>query len=42
VVSIGKATLIELQTVYGVLDLHNLLEIISVDSHNDYIMNKGD
>lgn len=33
-VSSGLATLSELQTVYGVLDLCNLCEVIAVDSHN--------
>jgi hypothetical protein len=31
------ATLHELQTVYGQEDLHDLLEIIVVDSHNERI-----
>jgi hypothetical protein len=34
VVSSGKATLHELQSVYGVRDLYNLAEVIGVDSHN--------
>jgi hypothetical protein len=29
------ATLLELQTVYGEEDAHNLLEIIAVDSENE-------
>jgi hypothetical protein len=37
VVSRGKATLYELQTVYGQEDLHDLLEIITVDSHNERV-----
>ena len=34
VVSSGMATLHELQTVYGVEDVYNLAEIVSVDNHN--------
>lgn len=34
VVSSGLATLHELQTVYGVEDLYNLLEIVAIDLHN--------
>lgn len=37
VVSRRRATLIELQTVYGLADLHDLLEIILVDSHNERV-----
>ncbi|HDR9087368.1 TPA: transcription elongation factor GreA [Burkholderia vietnamiensis] len=37
VVSRRLATLHELQTVYGQDDLHDLLEIIVVDSHNERI-----
>ncbi|OMQ49987.1 transcription elongation factor GreA [Burkholderia pseudomallei] len=37
VVSRRLATLHELQTVYGQDDLHDLLEIILVDSHNERI-----
>jgi hypothetical protein len=33
-VSSGLATLHELQTVYGVADLFDLIEIINVDAHN--------
>lgn len=32
--SSGKATLHELQTVYGGEDLYNLLELVAVDSYN--------
>lgn len=35
IISSGKATLHELQTVYGIEDAHNLLEIITVDRHNE-------
>jgi len=34
VISEGKATLYELQSVYGVGDLFNLAEVISVTAHN--------
>jgi hypothetical protein len=34
VISAGKATLHELQTVYGTEDLYNLVEIIMVDTYN--------
>lgn len=34
IVSDGKATLYELQSVYGVGDLFNLCEVIAVDSSN--------
>ena len=37
-VSHRAATLIELQTVYGIRDAHNLLEILMVDSHNKRIL----
>lgn len=35
----GKATLHELDTVYGIEDMWDLLEIISVESHNQRILN---
>jgi len=41
VVSSKLATLHELDTVYGTTDMWQLLEIISVDHHNDSVMNKG-
>jgi hypothetical protein len=37
VVSSGRATLHELQTVYGQQDLHDLLETIIVDSYNERV-----
>jgi hypothetical protein len=37
-VSSGKATLHELQTVYGVRDAYDMLEIISVDMHNEQVI----
>ena len=41
VVSRRFATLGELDTIYGTEDLHDMLEIIAVDAHNDRILNKG-
>lgn len=38
VVSAGRATLHELDTVYSVADLFILIEIMSVDAHNQRIM----
>lgn len=37
-VSSGKATLHELQTVYGVQDAYDLLEVLTVDLHNEKVM----
>ena len=37
VISRGLATLTELDTVYGAEDLYLMLEIISVDTHNERI-----
>ena len=34
IVSDGKATLHELQSVYGVRDAYSLSEVIAVDAHN--------
>jgi len=36
------ATLSELDTVYGAEDLYDMLEIISVDAHNNRVANKRD
>jgi hypothetical protein len=33
-ISSGQATLHELQTVYGVRDAYDMLEVVSVDIHN--------
>jgi hypothetical protein len=40
VISCGKATLTELQTVYGLEDLYNLIEIITIDAHNQRVLRK--
>lgn len=34
------ATLNELQTVYGAEDLHNMLEIIVIDTYNENLIRK--
>ena len=41
-VSSGKATLIELQTVYGIKDAYDLAEIVAVDmaNHNKVMSRK--
>lgn len=40
VIAAGKATLHELDTVYGVEDLYDLLEIIAVEGHNRRVFDK--
>jgi hypothetical protein len=40
IISKKFATLHELSTVYGVEDLYDMLEIITVDSRNDLILSK--
>lgn len=37
-VSARLATLNELQTVYGVKDAYDLLEVLSVDAHNEQLV----
>ncbi len=37
-VSSGKATLHELQTVYGVADAYDMLEVVTVDLHNERVL----
>lgn len=39
--SAGKASKVELDTVLGVQDLWDLLEIIRVDAHNARVMQEG-
>jgi hypothetical protein len=41
-VSSGKATLQELKTVYGLEDLYDLLEIITVDAYNQRLLSQHD
>lgn len=38
-ISNGKATLVELDTVLGLQDVYDLLEIVLVDSHNRKLIN---
>ena len=38
VITSKHATLHELNTVYGMEDLYDLLEIISIDAHNQRVM----
>jgi hypothetical protein len=38
VVSLGKATLHELDTVYGVEDLYDMLEVAAIDAHNQRLV----
>lgn len=40
IVSRRLATLHELDTVYGTEDLHDLLEIMAIDTHNQNLLNK--
>jgi hypothetical protein len=40
VISSKLASKVELDTVLGVQDLYDLLEIISVDAHNQRVMNE--
>jgi hypothetical protein len=41
VVSSGKATLHELDSVYSLEDMWMLLEVITVDSHNQRVLNSS-
>lgn len=34
------ATLYELQTIYGVEDVYDMLEVLNVDNHNQELANK--
>lgn len=36
-ISSGKAELHQLQTVYGVRDLYNILEVIAIDANNSQV-----
>lgn len=40
VISSGKATLVELDTVLGLQDVYDLLEIVAVDEHNRRTLEK--
>lgn len=39
-ISSGKATLHELDTVYGLQDVYDMLEITTVDAHNRRVLSK--
>jgi hypothetical protein len=39
-ISSEKATLLELQTVYGTEDLYDILEVVAVDSYNNWLANQ--
>jgi hypothetical protein len=41
IVSSGTATLVELQTVLSMEDVHNLLEVIYVDAYNQKVLSNG-
>ena len=40
-ISADKATLLELQDVYGLEDMYDLIEILMVDAHNRRIANEA-
>lgn len=40
IVSSGKATLAELQTVYGLEDLYDLIEVVNVDAYNQRVIDR--
>jgi hypothetical protein len=40
VITSGHATLHELQTIYGSEDLYDFLEVISIDAHNQRVVNE--
>ena len=40
-ISSGKATLAELQSVYGLEDMYDLIEVLMVDAHNRRIANEA-
>lgn len=40
VLSTRMATLHELDTVYGVEDVYDMLEVVSIDAHNQRVMNR--
>lgn len=39
-ISLRMATLAELDTIYGMEDVYDMLEIATVDAHNRRILNK--
>lgn len=40
VISSGKATLHELNTVLGIEDVYTILEVIAIDAHNRHVLLK--
>lgn len=40
VISAGMATLHEIDTVYGLEDVFDMLEIIAIDNHNKNLLNQ--
>lgn len=42
VISAGMATLHEIDTVYGLEDVFDMLEIIAIDAHNKNLLNPKD
>jgi hypothetical protein len=40
VISAGKATFAELDSVLGVEDLHDIIEVITVDAHNRAVIER--
>ncbi len=41
IVSSGRATLYELQTVYGTEDAYDLIEVVIIDAHNQRVLSDG-
>ena len=41
IISSGRATLLELQTVYGLEDAYDLMEIAQIDAHNESLARKA-
>jgi hypothetical protein len=42
VISSGKATMAELETVLGIEDVYDLLEIITIDAYNKRVAEKSE
>jgi hypothetical protein len=40
VISSGKATLVELQTVLGLRDLYDIIEVLAVDAENQRLIHE--
>lgn len=39
-ISSGKATIVELDTVLGIEDVYDILEVLTVDAHNHRVLSK--